>query len=107
MIQHYTRLCKMYPQLGDKPGDGVFVLDEGVFHLDTVHYQHYVAMLAREQSVTVGSNQAAAPEVKFGPKSTSTKKALRPRRAFLFFGGPGGRRPTDRISGADRGGGTS
>jgi hypothetical protein len=58
LVQHYTRLCKLYPQLGDKPGDGVFVLDEGVFHLDTVHYKHYLAMLAREHSVAAGADQA-------------------------------------------------
>jgi hypothetical protein len=49
LVQHYSKLCKLYPTMGDKPGDGVFVIDEGLFHLDAKHYQDYVTMLAREQ----------------------------------------------------------
>jgi hypothetical protein len=59
VIQDYTRLCKLFPNLGVKPGDGVFVVDEGVFHLDTEHYNDYVAMLAREHSVAIGGSPAA------------------------------------------------
>jgi len=51
LVQNYTKLCKKYPDMGDKPGDGVFVIDEGLFHLDAKQYQDYVAMLARDQVV--------------------------------------------------------
>jgi hypothetical protein len=49
LIQHYTLLCRRYPAMGDKPGDGVFVIDEGLFHLDPKNYNDYVVMLQREQ----------------------------------------------------------
>jgi hypothetical protein len=49
LIQHYSKLCDRYPNMGDRPGDGVFVIDEDVFHLDSQHFKDYVTMLAREQ----------------------------------------------------------
>jgi hypothetical protein len=49
LIQHYSKLCERYPNLGDRPGDGVFVIDEDVFHLDAQHFKDYLTMLAREQ----------------------------------------------------------
>jgi hypothetical protein len=59
VIQQYTRLCKLFPQVGDKPGDGVFVVDEGVFHLDAAHFNDYVAMLEREQSASLVDAKAS------------------------------------------------
>jgi len=49
VIQHYSRLCLQYPKMGVKPGDGVFIVDADVFHLDAAHFKDYTVMLAREQ----------------------------------------------------------
>jgi hypothetical protein len=63
VIQHYTRLCKLFPQFGDKPGDGVFVVDEGVFHLDTAHYNDFLTMAAREHTVSFLGGLPVAAEM--------------------------------------------
>jgi hypothetical protein len=50
LIQHYSQLCGLYPKMGDKPGDGVFVIDEDVFHLDAKHFSDYIVMLGRQMN---------------------------------------------------------
>jgi hypothetical protein len=55
VIQHYTRLCLQFPKMGDKPGDGVFIVDTDVFHLDTAHFKDYTVMLSREQHAEKGT----------------------------------------------------
>jgi hypothetical protein len=71
LIQHYTKLCKMFPSMGDKPGDGVFVVDEGVFHLDSAHFTDYVRMLAREK------DSAKSHEVSFVMRADWNERATR------------------------------
>ncbi len=71
LIQHYTKLCKMFPAMGDKPGDGVFVVDEGVFHLDSAHFTDYVRMLAREK------DSAKSHEVSFVMRADWNERATR------------------------------
>ena len=85
--------------MGDKPGDGVFVIDPDTFHLDTRHFSDYLAMLDTEQSdrqdaLNVAHAQRAGSEIADLP---GIRQTLAPVRWS-----PGNRRRIDRRSRHDR-----
>src|SRR5471030_1445373 len=49
LIRHYASLCQRYPSFGDKVGDGVFIIGDDRFHLDSKHYEDYLRMCQREK----------------------------------------------------------